>query len=74
MEGGVELFLYSQAYCTVRCVTSLGPLQAADLEGELGEARAELVALRLARISEREESAARVESMRHTLHTVMRQR
>uniref|UniRef100_A0A2N9J4U5 Aminotransferase-like plant mobile domain-containing protein n=1 Tax=Fagus sylvatica TaxID=28930 RepID=A0A2N9J4U5_FAGSY len=41
---------------------------------ELGEARAELVALRLARISEREESAARVESMRRTLHTVMRQR
>jgi hypothetical protein len=39
----------------------------ANLERELKEARAELVALRLARVSERE-SAARVESMRRTLH------
>ena len=43
-------------------------LQAADLERELGEARAELVALRLPRISEREEFTACVESMRRTLH------
>uniref|UniRef100_A0A2N9FHZ8 Uncharacterized protein n=1 Tax=Fagus sylvatica TaxID=28930 RepID=A0A2N9FHZ8_FAGSY len=35
---------------------------------ELEEARAELASLRLARASEREESAARVESMRSTLH------
>ena len=38
------------------------------LERELEEARAELVSLRLARISEKEESAARVESMWSTLH------
>uniref|UniRef100_A0A2N9G4P1 DUF7745 domain-containing protein n=1 Tax=Fagus sylvatica TaxID=28930 RepID=A0A2N9G4P1_FAGSY len=38
------------------------------LERELEEARAELLSLRLARASEREESAARVESMRSTLH------
>jgi hypothetical protein len=38
------------------------------LERELEEARAELASLRLARASEREESAARVESMRSTLH------
>jgi hypothetical protein len=38
------------------------------LERELEEARAELSSLRLARASEREESAARVESMRSTLH------
>ena len=40
----------------------------ADLERELEEARAELASLRLARASEREESAAGVESMRSTLH------
>uniref|UniRef100_A0A2N9GYF9 DUF7745 domain-containing protein n=1 Tax=Fagus sylvatica TaxID=28930 RepID=A0A2N9GYF9_FAGSY len=40
----------------------------AVLERELEEARAELLSLRLARASEREESAARVESMRSTLH------
>ena len=34
----------------------------------LEEAWAELSSLRLARVSEREESAARVESMRSTLH------
>jgi hypothetical protein len=39
-----------------------------DLERELEEARTKLVALRLARVSEREESAARVESMRRTMH------
>ena len=39
----------------------------AKLERELEEARAELVALRLAKVSDRE-SAAHVESMRHTLH------
>uniref|UniRef100_A0A2N9INE7 Uncharacterized protein n=1 Tax=Fagus sylvatica TaxID=28930 RepID=A0A2N9INE7_FAGSY len=38
------------------------------LERELEEALAELASLRLARASEREESAARVESMRSTLH------
>uniref|UniRef100_A0A2N9IPR3 Aminotransferase-like plant mobile domain-containing protein n=1 Tax=Fagus sylvatica TaxID=28930 RepID=A0A2N9IPR3_FAGSY len=38
------------------------------LERELEEARAELSSLRLARASEREESAARVESLRSTLH------
>ena len=38
------------------------------LERELEEARAELASLRLARASKREESAARVESMRSTLH------
>ena len=40
----------------------------AVLERELEEAQAELLSLRLARASEREESAARVESMRSTLH------
>jgi septal ring factor EnvC (AmiA/AmiB activator) len=40
----------------------------AVLERELEEARAELSSLRLARASEREESAARVESMQSTLH------
>uniref|UniRef100_A0A2N9I3X0 Uncharacterized protein n=1 Tax=Fagus sylvatica TaxID=28930 RepID=A0A2N9I3X0_FAGSY len=39
-----------------------------DLERELEETRAELASLRLVRASEREESAARVESMRSTLH------
>ena len=38
------------------------------MERELEEAWAELSSLRLARASEREESAARVESMRSTLH------
>ena len=38
------------------------------LERELEEARAELVSLCLTRVSERQESAARVESMRSTLH------
>uniref|UniRef100_A0A2N9IVM1 Uncharacterized protein n=1 Tax=Fagus sylvatica TaxID=28930 RepID=A0A2N9IVM1_FAGSY len=40
----------------------------ADLERELEETRAELASVRLVRASEREESAARVESMRSTLH------
>jgi hypothetical protein len=40
----------------------------ADLERELEETRAELASLCLVRASEREESAARVESMRSTLH------
>jgi chromosome segregation ATPase len=40
----------------------------AVLERELEEARTELSSLRLARASEREESAARVESMQSTLH------
>uniref|UniRef100_A0A2N9J7Y8 DUF7745 domain-containing protein n=1 Tax=Fagus sylvatica TaxID=28930 RepID=A0A2N9J7Y8_FAGSY len=42
--------------------------RAVVLERELEEARAELSSLRLARASEREESAARVESLRSTLH------
>ena len=41
------------------------------LERELEEARAELSSLRLARVSEREESAARVESMRSTCITTV---
>ena len=54
---------------SLRVSTPAGqPGRASDLKRELEEARAELVALRLARISEREESAARVESMRRTLH------
>jgi hypothetical protein len=40
----------------------------ADLERELEEARTELAVLHLARAFEREEFAARVESMRSTLH------
>ena len=40
----------------------------ADLERELEEARIELAALLLARVFEKEESAARVESMRRTMH------
>ena len=40
----------------------------ADLERELEEAWIELVVLRLARASKKEESAAHVESMRSTLH------
>jgi hypothetical protein len=40
----------------------------ADLERELEETRAELACLCLVRASKREESAARVESMRSTLH------
>uniref|UniRef100_A0A2N9EYM4 DUF7745 domain-containing protein n=1 Tax=Fagus sylvatica TaxID=28930 RepID=A0A2N9EYM4_FAGSY len=40
----------------------------AVFERELEEARVELASLRLARASEREESAARVESMQSTLH------
>ena len=79
MKGRVEPFFRSQAYCTVGCITSPVPpslrvsastghsRRVADLERELDEARAKLVALRLARVSERE-FAARVESMRCTLH------
>jgi chromosome segregation ATPase len=44
------------------------PGRVADLDRELEEARAELAALHLARVSKREESAARVESMWSTLH------
>jgi hypothetical protein len=44
------------------------PGRVADLERELEVAWVELAALRLARVSEREESAACVESMRSTLH------
>ena len=39
-----------------------------DLERKLEETRAELASLRLVRASKRKESAARVESMRSTLH------
>jgi chromosome segregation ATPase len=71
----MEPFLQSQAYCTAGHATSFStsfssgldftrqPGRVANLERELEEAWAELVALRLARVSEREESAARVESM-----------
>ena len=44
------------------------PERVTVLERELEEARAELSSLRLTRESEREESTARVESMRSTLH------
>ncbi len=56
---------------SLRVSASTGqPGRVANLERELEEARAELVALRLAKVSEREESAARVESMRSTLHHI----
>ena len=52
-----------------RVLASTGhPGRVADLERELEEARAELVALHLAKVSERKEFATRVESMRSTLH------
>uniref|UniRef100_A0A2N9IHC1 DUF7745 domain-containing protein n=1 Tax=Fagus sylvatica TaxID=28930 RepID=A0A2N9IHC1_FAGSY len=69
------------AYCTARCIihslvsrslrvsASTGqPERVTVLERELEEAQTELLSLRLARASEREASAARVESLRSTLH------
>jgi chromosome segregation ATPase len=54
---------------SLRVSASMGqPGRVADLERKLEEARAKLVALRLSRVSEREESAASVESIRSTLH------
>uniref|UniRef100_A0A2N9GQI2 DUF7745 domain-containing protein n=1 Tax=Fagus sylvatica TaxID=28930 RepID=A0A2N9GQI2_FAGSY len=66
---------YGQVHHILRCLVLFGlqlllvsPKRVAVLERELEEARAELSSLRLARASEREESATRVESMRSTLH------
>uniref|UniRef100_A0A2N9FCQ1 DUF7745 domain-containing protein n=1 Tax=Fagus sylvatica TaxID=28930 RepID=A0A2N9FCQ1_FAGSY len=60
---------YSLVSRSLRVSASTGqPERVTVLERELEEARAELSSLRLARASEREESAARVESMRSTLH------
>uniref|UniRef100_A0A2N9IVH6 DUF7745 domain-containing protein n=1 Tax=Fagus sylvatica TaxID=28930 RepID=A0A2N9IVH6_FAGSY len=60
---------YSLVSRSLRASAPTGPSErVAILERELEEARAELASLRLARASEREESTARVESMRSTLH------
>uniref|UniRef100_A0A2N9IXA4 Aminotransferase-like plant mobile domain-containing protein n=1 Tax=Fagus sylvatica TaxID=28930 RepID=A0A2N9IXA4_FAGSY len=60
---------YSSVSRSLRASASTGQSKrVAVLERELKEARAELSSLRLARASEREESTARVESMRSTLH------
>uniref|UniRef100_A0A2N9HGJ0 DUF7745 domain-containing protein n=1 Tax=Fagus sylvatica TaxID=28930 RepID=A0A2N9HGJ0_FAGSY len=60
---------YSSVSRSLRASASTGQSErVAVLERELEEARAELSSLRLARASEREESATRVESMRSTLH------
>ena len=54
---------------SLRASSSTGQFErVAVLERELEEAQAELASLRLARASEREESAARMESMQSTLH------
>uniref|UniRef100_A0A2N9FY72 Aminotransferase-like plant mobile domain-containing protein n=1 Tax=Fagus sylvatica TaxID=28930 RepID=A0A2N9FY72_FAGSY len=70
--GGLQ---YGQVHCILWCLALFGfqlPTGQSErvivLERELEEAQAELASLRLARASEREESAARVESMRSTLH------
>uniref|UniRef100_A0A2N9FAA8 DUF7745 domain-containing protein n=1 Tax=Fagus sylvatica TaxID=28930 RepID=A0A2N9FAA8_FAGSY len=66
IEEGASYSLVSRS---LRVSASTGqPERVTVLERELEEARAELSSLRLARASEREESAARVESMRSTLH------
>ena len=66
MRPGVP---HSSVPPSLRASTSTGqPERVAVLERELEEAQAELASLRLVRASEREESAARVESMRSTLH------
>uniref|UniRef100_A0A2N9FA29 Aminotransferase-like plant mobile domain-containing protein n=1 Tax=Fagus sylvatica TaxID=28930 RepID=A0A2N9FA29_FAGSY len=58
---------YSLVSRSLRVSASTGQFEKVTvLERELEEARAELSSLRLARASEREESAARVESMRST--------
>jgi hypothetical protein len=60
---------YSSVSHSLRASASIGQSKrVAVLEREIEEARAELSSLRLARASEREESATRVESMRSTLH------
>jgi hypothetical protein len=60
---------YSLVSRSLRVSASTGQFEKVTvLERELEEARAELSSLRLTRASEREESAARVESMRSTLH------
>jgi hypothetical protein len=60
---------YSLVSRSLRVSASTGqPERVTVLERELEEARAELASLRLARASEREASAARVESLRSTLH------
>jgi hypothetical protein len=60
---------YSSVSRSLRASAPTGQSErVAVLERELEEARTELSSLRLARASEREESAARVESMRSTLH------
>ena len=60
--------LYSLMSRSFRVSASIGQSERVTvLKRELEEARAELASLRLARASEREEFAARVESMRSTL-------
>uniref|UniRef100_A0A2N9F419 Aminotransferase-like plant mobile domain-containing protein n=1 Tax=Fagus sylvatica TaxID=28930 RepID=A0A2N9F419_FAGSY len=60
---------YSLVSRSLRVSASTGqPERVTVLERELEKAQTELLSLRLARASEREESAARVESLRSTLH------
>jgi hypothetical protein len=60
---------YSLISRSLRVSASTGQLERVTaLERELEEAQTELLSLRLARASEREASAARVESLRSTLH------
>jgi chromosome segregation ATPase len=60
---------YSLISRSLRVSASTGqPERVIVLERELEEAQTELLSLRLARASEREASAARVESLRSTLH------
>uniref|UniRef100_A0A2N9GGZ6 DUF7745 domain-containing protein n=1 Tax=Fagus sylvatica TaxID=28930 RepID=A0A2N9GGZ6_FAGSY len=60
---------YSLISRSLRVSASTGqPERVTVLERELEEAQTELLSLRLARASEREASAARVESLRSTLH------
>jgi hypothetical protein len=66
VRPGASYFLVSRS---LRVSASTGqPERVTVLERELEEARAELSSLRLTRASEREASAAHVESMRSTLH------
>uniref|UniRef100_A0A2N9HEV8 DUF7745 domain-containing protein n=1 Tax=Fagus sylvatica TaxID=28930 RepID=A0A2N9HEV8_FAGSY len=67
--------LYGQAHHILWCLALFGcqpplvsPERVTVLERELEEAQTELLSLRLARAAEREASAARVESLRSTLH------
>jgi hypothetical protein len=60
---------HSSVSRSLRVSASTGqPERVTALERELEEAQTELLSLRLARASEREASAARVESLRSTLH------